>query len=150
MSDDDQVRFVSATEADASLMSTSATVHWEWFGTWSRAIANFMPRYAKNSIVKALFPVNVPFMFPMAEGGWGRDHYKIIDGQGGAGSVVLFKPKVSFGEGSASSRPAAADDLPTHRNGAAPPARRSGTAPRASSWPTTSAGTRRAPWHMFT
>jgi len=88
MGADDQARYVTATEKDCEIMSTSGSVHWEWFGTWSRAIANFIPQYAVNSIVQGLFPVNVPYMLPMAEGGWGHDHYKIIDE-----SVVLFKPK---------------------------------------------------------
>ena len=88
MGADDQARYVTATERDCEIMSTSGSVHWEWFGTWSRAIANFIPQYAVNSIVQGLFPVNVPYMLPMAEGGWGHDHYKIIDE-----SVVLFKPK---------------------------------------------------------
>jgi hypothetical protein len=54
-----QASFVTNTELDCTLYNTSGTVHWEWFGTWTRAIDNFMPQYAKNGIVKSIFPVNV-------------------------------------------------------------------------------------------
>ena len=88
MSSADQDNFVANTEKDSLLMNTSATVHWEWFGTWTRAISDFFPRYSTNNIVQGVFPVNVPYLFPMVEGLWGGDHYKIIDD-----SLVLFKPK---------------------------------------------------------
>ena len=33
-------------------MSTSATVHWEWFYQWSAAINSYFPRFSNNNIVK--------------------------------------------------------------------------------------------------
>eukprot|EP00466_Bigelowiella_natans_P021206 jgi/Bigna1/91286/estExt_fgenesh1_pg.C_950041 len=92
MEDDDQVRFVANTERDCKLMNTSATVDWEWFGTWPEAIKRLFPRYAKNGIVRGLFAVNVPFMIPVfafAEG----EFYKIFEN-----STVLFRPRSWRGE----------------------------------------------------
>jgi hypothetical protein len=91
---DVQANFVKNTEQDCMLMNSSATVHWEWFGTWTRAINDFLPQYAKNGIVKGIFPVNVPFLFPMLEGDWGKDeYYHILTDDNSDGKVVLFRPK---------------------------------------------------------
>jgi hypothetical protein len=94
MPQDMQANYVSNTELDCTLYNTSATVHWEWFGTWTRAIDNFLPQYAKNGIVKGIFPVNVPFMFPMPEGSFGQgEHYRILETDGSDSKVVFFKPE---------------------------------------------------------
>lgn len=82
----DQARFVAATEADAELLNASSTVEWEFAGTWPVAIANYMPRYATRGIVRALFAVNVPYMFPITEFSEG-EYFKILNN-----SVVLFRP----------------------------------------------------------
>lgn len=34
----DQAQFVANTERDCLLMNTSATVEWEWQGTWEQAV----------------------------------------------------------------------------------------------------------------
>eukprot|EP00041_Stephanoeca_diplocostata_P012917 m.218194 g.218194 ORF g.218194 m.218194 type:complete len:572 (-) comp19143_c0_seq3:165-1880(-) len=83
----DQQSFVANTERDAMLLNTSGSVHWEFTGGWDRAIENFFPLYATRNVVKGLFPVNVPFMIPIAAFG-ADEHYKII-----ADRVVLFKPQ---------------------------------------------------------
>ena len=90
MPEGEQAAFAADTERDAALLNTSATVHWEWFGTWQRAIEHFMPRYCgtsgdrsggdKTAVVRSLFPVNVPFLFPMPEGHFPPgEHYRLID-----------------------------------------------------------------------
>jgi hypothetical protein len=63
--------FVAATEADARLYNASATVEWEWLGTWGAAIANFTPRYAAEGVITASFAVNVPYLLPIVEFGPG-------------------------------------------------------------------------------
>lgn len=60
LTDEDQERFVLNTERDAELLSTSATVGWEWFGTWANAINNYFPRYGRNGVVRSIFATNVP------------------------------------------------------------------------------------------
>lgn len=89
----DQDRFVSETEQDASILGVSSTVHWDWFDTWPDAETHFLPKYAKtNGVIKGVFPVNVPYMFPMFTW-WPDDQfYEILTGEDG-GKVALFKPR---------------------------------------------------------
>ena len=82
----DAQAFVRATEGDAALYNASASVDWEWVGTWGRTIANFTPRYAERGVITALFAVNVPFLLPIAEFGAGEE-FKVL----GGGRVVLFQ-----------------------------------------------------------
>ena len=63
----DQANFVAATEADARLFGTCATVEWEFAGTWAGAFASYYPRYGAANVVRALFAVNVPYLAPIAE-----------------------------------------------------------------------------------
>jgi hypothetical protein len=85
--DEVQASFVASTEDDALLLSTSGSVHWEWFGHWEHAIATYFPRYAERGVLKGFFAVNVPYNFPIA-GVFdvGDDFLVVADG------VVLFKP----------------------------------------------------------
>ena len=62
MRDDDQQSFVESTERDATLLNTSGTVEWEFFGTWGDAVKRYFPKYTKNGIVRGFFAVNVPYM----------------------------------------------------------------------------------------
>lgn len=83
---DDQAAFVRHTERDCELMSTSASVHWEWTLTWPRAMKEFFPRYAERGIVRGLFAVNVPFLLPAPA--FGLKEYLIFGGK-----VVVFRPR---------------------------------------------------------
>lgn len=90
MSPGDQAAFVEATEADAVLLNASSTVEWEFAGTWAKAIKDYVPRYAARGIVRALFSVNVPYMFPVVD--FAHDEYfKVLNGTEG-GRVILFRP----------------------------------------------------------
>jgi hypothetical protein len=94
MGPDDQAAFVAATEADAALLNTSGTVAWEFVGTWAGAVASYFPRYARDGVVRALFAVNVPFMFPIAEvfglNITGPPFFVAVGG--GPSPAVLFRP----------------------------------------------------------
>jgi len=83
----DAAAFVAATEAAAALLNTSATVHWEFAGTWPEAIAGFAPRYGPAGVVRALFATNVPYMLPAAAFGPG-EHFKVVANA----STVVFAP----------------------------------------------------------
>lgn len=88
MNSNDQEAFVAATEHDAWLMNTSATVSWEFTSTWKTAIANYFPRFAQNQVIQGCFTVNVPYFVPIRA--FSREqHYKIV----GNGRVVLFAPR---------------------------------------------------------
>jgi len=82
----DQARFVAATEADARLFSTSATVEWEFLGTWPAAFENYYPRYGAAGVVRALFAVNVPYLVPVAEFAPG-ELSRVVNG-----STAVFAP----------------------------------------------------------
>ena len=81
-----QAEFVAATEADARLLSTDATVDWEWFSTWHRAF-EFFPQYARNGVIRGIFPVNVPYMFPVPQFLDG-EFIKVLNG-----TTVVFRPR---------------------------------------------------------
>lgn len=82
----DQAAFVASTEADCHLLNSSATVDWEFAGTWGNAIKNFMPRYAAHGVVKGLIATNVPYLFPIEEFA-ADEFFKVLDD-----TVVLFRP----------------------------------------------------------
>merc|ERR1711904_316786 len=61
-------------------------------GTWSKAIKEYFPRYADRNIVKSLYAVNVPYLFPTGAFLPG-EHYKVLGGK-----TVLFAPREWRGE----------------------------------------------------
>ena len=60
-----QASFVKETEDSCLLLNTNATMDWEWFFSWGRDIDEYLPLYAKNNIVRGVFAVNVPYLFPI-------------------------------------------------------------------------------------
>jgi hypothetical protein len=87
MADADARAFVAATEADAIALNTSASVEWEFVGTWANAIKEYHPRFAANGIVSALFAVNVPYLAPIIDFG-PEEFFKVFDNR-----TVLFRPQ---------------------------------------------------------
>lgn len=65
MPSDLQKNFVAKTEQDCTLMGCMATVAWEWFTQWNKALQEYFPRYSENGVVRALFGVDVPYLFPI-------------------------------------------------------------------------------------
>lgn len=89
----DQARFVAATEADARVLGVTGTVHWDWSGTWTDAEERFLPRYArKDGVIRGVFPVNVPYMFPTFTWWEPEEFYRVLTGPDG-GQTVVFKPR---------------------------------------------------------
>lgn len=117
MKGSDQAAFIANTEQDCTLLNTSATVAWEWFGSWPNAMKNYFPRYSKNGILRSAFAVNVPFNFPVAAF-WDlfrREHYKVLEGD-----FVLFRPREWRGtSGKASSTPFSKENMLTVKEMAA-------------------------------
>lgn len=96
-----QWQYVNATEADAQLYSTDATVDWEWFTAWRQSFENYYPKYAVHGIIRGVFPVNVPYMFPVGEFSKG-EFYKIVGksksnireaASSDGGGTVVFRPR---------------------------------------------------------
>jgi hypothetical protein len=93
LNEEDQDRFVTATEQDARLLGIHGTVHWDWTGTWEDAENLFLPKYAKaDGVIRGVFPVNVPYMFD-AFPWWSQDQFfKVLTGKDG-GKIVVFRPR---------------------------------------------------------
>jgi hypothetical protein len=90
---DSQDRFVQATEEDACILGLTGTVHWDLNESWSQAEESFLPKYATvDGMVRGVFPVNVPYMFPTFA--WWPDgqFFEVLTGADG-GKVALFKPR---------------------------------------------------------
>jgi hypothetical protein len=87
-----QDRFVAATQADARLLGTNSTVHWEFFHRWWYAENLYLPKYAaRDGAIRGVFPVNVPYLLPT--GTWNYNQFfKVISGRDG-GKTVLFRPR---------------------------------------------------------
>ena len=75
-------------------MNTSGTIEWEWFAHWKRAYDSYFPRYAARGQVRGLFPVNVPYNFPLPALFAPGVQYLIDQG------VVVFRPREWRGTGS--------------------------------------------------
>ena len=88
MPSDVQDNFVSNTEADCVILSTSATIEWEWIAHWKHALSDYYPKYSVHDIVKGIFTVNVPFNLPNPTIFDPNEFYKIINT-----NVVVFKPR---------------------------------------------------------
>ena len=92
LNEDDQERFIEGTEAAATILGTGSTVDWEWTTTWQAAETAFLPKYARNGVIRGVFPVNVPYMFPTFTGWKTNQTFKVLAGPDG-GKVVLFRPR---------------------------------------------------------
>jgi hypothetical protein len=93
LAEQDQDRFVTATEDDARILGVTGTVHWDWSDSWHDAEDHFLPKYAKaDGAIRGVFPVNVPYMFPAFD--WWPDarFFEVITGKDG-GKVVVFRPR---------------------------------------------------------
>jgi hypothetical protein len=100
----DQARFVANTERDGLLMNTSAMVEWEMLETWPAAVRSYFPRYSARGIVRSLFLVNVPYMFPVRLFKKG-EFYHVLDRKEGGHPIVMFKPREWRGASSNTSKP---------------------------------------------
>ncbi len=87
-----QQSFIDAAEAAATILGTASTVHWEWFTTWQEAESAFLPRYAQHGVIRGIFPVNVPYMFPTFTG-WNANQTVKVLADAGGGAVALFRPR---------------------------------------------------------
>ena len=88
---EDQDTFVANTERDAKLFNTSLGTAWEIAGNWEHALQEYFPRFAKNSIVRGLVSVNVPYMVPVLA--FGEKFFKTVhDKSVSSNEAVVFRP----------------------------------------------------------
>ena len=85
-----QATFVSNTEADAALLSTSVTTAWEVVGNWEHALTEYFPRYAEHGTVSSLVSVNVPYMLPVLA--FGDKFFKPLTSKESGNQTVAFRP----------------------------------------------------------
>ena len=91
--EEDQDRFVAATERDARLLGVNSTVHWDWFQTWSRAENQFLPKYARaEGAIRGVFPVNGPYMLPAFTWWAPEQFFEVLVGEDGS-EVAVFRPR---------------------------------------------------------
>jgi hypothetical protein len=67
MPSDVQALYVEKQNAAANIMSTTGSIHWEWFFQWERAYETYFPRYIGNSptpTTKNFFLLSVPWPVP--------------------------------------------------------------------------------------
>ena len=93
LAEEDQDRFVSATEEDARILGTTSTVHWDWWETWRSAESHFLPKYAsEGGAIRGVFPINVPYMFPTFTWWDHSSFFQVLVGEDGT-EIVLFRPR---------------------------------------------------------
>lgn len=91
--DEDQDRFIAATERDARVLGVRGTVHWDWFDTWRTAEERVLPKYASaDGVIRGIFPVNVPFSLPAFPWWPAEQFHRVLEGEGG-GEVAVFRPR---------------------------------------------------------
>jgi len=91
--DEEQDRFVAATERDARILGVHGTVHWDWNGTWRDAENEFLPKYARaDGVIRGVFPVNVPYALSAFPWWPSEQFFRVLTGDDG-GAVVVFRPR---------------------------------------------------------
>jgi len=99
--DADQETYVRQMDADAALMDTSGSIHWEWFSKWTAAFGHYFPRFAGTGHkVKSFFLNNVPWPIPIASMALRGETYRVIGGP--EEPVVAFKPTFNWAPGNPS------------------------------------------------
>lgn len=88
---EDGARFVARTEEAGRILGTRSVVHWEWFDSWGRAMAELLPQYArKGGQIRGIFPMNVPYLIE-AFSGWPAEQMNtVLTGRDG-GKVAVFR-----------------------------------------------------------
>lgn len=93
LAEEDQDRFVSATERDARILGINSTIHWDWWETWRDAEDHFLPKYAsREGAIRGVFPTNVPFMFPTFTWWRSNQFFRVLTGEDGT-EIVVFRPR---------------------------------------------------------
>jgi len=91
-----QNNFIDRTQSDCNLLTTTSSVHWEWFYGWHPTFENYFPKYAIDSDIKdskkcvrSFFATNVPYNFLPTPIEWPwNEHFRVLDGD-----VIVFKPR---------------------------------------------------------
>jgi len=92
MADESQNHFVEATDRDACVLGLTGVVHWDEVGTWHEAEDHFLPKYLKNGAIRGVFPVNVPFAFPIFTWWPDEQFFEVLKDTEGA-RLALFRPR---------------------------------------------------------
>eukprot|EP00048_Salpingoeca_helianthica_P016702 m.233717 g.233717 ORF g.233717 m.233717 type:complete len:552 (-) comp19281_c0_seq1:156-1811(-) len=94
-----QGQYVEQQNAQATLMNSSGSVHWEWILTWQNAWDHYFPRYQSVPAghgTRAFFLNNVPWVFPIPDMYFKGETYRIVGS--GPDAVVAFRPAFNWQE----------------------------------------------------
>ena len=91
-----QNSFIERTQQDCQLLSSTSSVHWEWFYGWKPAFDIYFPKYAlsygandSEHCVRSFFATNVPYNFYPTPIQWPlNEHFRTLNGD-----VIVFKPR---------------------------------------------------------
>jgi len=98
MPPDVQAAYVAEQNAQAALMGTTGSVHWEWVLTWEAAWDAYFPRYVGTNGTRAFFLNNVPWVIPILD--MLNETYRIVgDAADPATAVIGFRPAFNWQEG---------------------------------------------------
>eukprot|EP01116_Phalansterium_solitarium_P019838 TRINITY_DN5688_c0_g1_i1.p1 TRINITY_DN5688_c0_g1~~TRINITY_DN5688_c0_g1_i1.p1 ORF type:complete len:564 (+),score=183.55 TRINITY_DN5688_c0_g1_i1:211-1902(+) len=101
---DVQASYVEQQNAQAAVMNTSGTIHWEWMFTWPEAWRNYFPRYVgatpAGSGTRAFFLNDVPWVVPIIDMTLEGITFRWVGKPDSPDSVVGFKPALNWQEGS--------------------------------------------------
>ncbi|GBG30253.1 Hypothetical Protein FCC1311_064732 [Hondaea fermentalgiana] len=105
----DQHVFVQQMTADARLMNTSGSVHWEWFYRWKPAFETYFTQYTHLShSIRSFFLNDVPWPIPLPDMALRGETYRVLSSNDyssrvhGQTPVVLFKPAFNWAPGNPS------------------------------------------------
>jgi hypothetical protein len=93
-----QALFVEQQNAQAYIMDTHGSVHWEWFFEWAPAFNGYFPRYINATNGTNVFLLNdVPWVVPIPPMLAEDDYYRIIgDPAVDSPPVVAFRPAFNW------------------------------------------------------
>ena len=98
-----QAAYVRQQNAQASIMDTTSSIHWEWFFAWAGAFDNYFPRYvgsgnATATTTKNFFLNDVPWPVPIPP--MLLEYFQVVgDPASPATNVVAFRPIFTWQQG---------------------------------------------------
>ena len=94
-----QQMYKEQQNAQAVVMNTTGSVHWEWIFTWKAAWDHYFPLYVNETqATRAFFLNNVPWVIPIPDMFFLGETYRIIGSAHWPEAVVAFKPAFNWQE----------------------------------------------------
>eukprot|EP00698_Gefionella_okellyi_P019584 TRINITY_DN601_c0_g1_i1.p1 TRINITY_DN601_c0_g1~~TRINITY_DN601_c0_g1_i1.p1 ORF type:complete len:554 (-),score=125.16 TRINITY_DN601_c0_g1_i1:145-1785(-) len=93
-----QQDFQQQQTAQAIIMNTTGSIHWEWFFAWAHAWDEYFPLYYKyqGATTRGFFLNDVPWVIPIPDMYLEHETYRFIGHASEAQAVVAFKPAFNW------------------------------------------------------